>query len=435
MTAALTYTDARATLADRVNHEALAVAHGRLAPPDLGRMQQVMEALGRPQAAYPVIHLTGTNGKTSTARIAVTLLEEMGLGAGLYTSPDLGWVNERMQRNGAPVSNEEFAAALASVLAAERLVDGERLTWFELVTATALVWFADTAVDVAVIEVGMLGRWDATNVVESQVAVVTNVGLDHAAYAGPTRAHVAREKAGIVKPGCTLVQGETDPEIAALFDDRGQAATWRRDADWGLWENRVAVGGRLLDLYTPGSRYRDVFVPLHGPHMGDNAACALAAAEAFFAAPLPEEVVGAALGRASSPGRLEVVGHRPLVVLDGAHNAEGMQALLSSLREGFDVAGRTHVVFGALIGHDPAALLGLLDGAEVASVVACAPDWPRAVPAGEVAAAATRLGLAVSTVPRVADAVAAALERAAPDDAVVVCGSLYVVGEARRALT
>lgn len=431
----LTYPDACAALAERVNYESLAVAHGRLAPPDLSRMQRVMDALGRPQTSYPVIHLTGTNGKTSTARAVAALLAEMGLAAGTYSSPDLGWVNERIQRNGTPVSNDDFAEAVGSVLAAERVLDDVRLTWFELVTATAFVWFANAPVDVAVVEVGMLGRWDATNVVESQVAVVTNIGLDHTAYAGPTKAHVAKEKAGIVKPDSILIQGETDPDIAALFDDLGQAETWRRGADWGCWDNRVALGGRLLDLYTPGGRYREVFVPLHGAHMGDNVACALAATEAFFGAPLPEDVVEAGLGRVTSPGRLEVIDHRPLVVLDGAHNAEGMRALVTALREGFDVRGRTHVVFGALLGHDPAPLLAELEPLGVASLTACAPDWPRAIPAADIASAADGLGIPVQTISRVADAVGGAVGRATPDDLVLVCGSLYVVGEARTALT
>lgn len=431
----MTYDDARAALGDRVNYESLAAARGRLAPPDLARMQRITEALGRPHTTYPVIHVTGTNGKTSTARAISSLLEQMGLVAGLYTSPDLGRVNERMQRNGAPVSDDDFAEALGSVLAAEQLVGGERLSWFELVTATAFVWFADAPVDIAVVEVGMLGRWDATNVVESQVAVVTNIGLDHTAYAGPTRSDVAREKAGIVKPGSILVQGETDAALAALFEDLGQTETLRRGLDWGWTDNRVAVGGRVLDLYTPGARYEEMYVPLHGAYMGDNVACALAACEAFFGAPLPADVVEAGLAQATSPGRLEVVGHQPLVVLDGAHNTEGMEALLTALREGFDVPGRHHVVFGALTGHDPADLLGILDPARTASVTACAPDWARAIAATDIAAAAEGLGLPVTVVPRVSDAVSAAVAAARPDDLVLVCGSLYVVAEARRALT
>lgn len=431
----MNYTQARAALAERVNYEALSVVHGRLAPPNLSRIAQVLERLDDPQRSYPVIHVTGTNGKTSTARIVMSLLEQMGLTAGLYTSPDLGSVNDRMQRNGEPVGNDDFAEALATVLAVERLGDGDPLTWFELVTATAFRWFADAPVDVAVVEVGMLGRWDATNVADGQVAVVTNVGLDHTAYAGPTRQDVAREKAGIVKPGSVLVLGETDPEVAAEFDGRGQTETWRRELDWGCTQNRVAVGGRLVDLFTPGGRYDDVFLPLHGAYMGENAACALAAAEAFFGAPLSEDVVEAGLGGATSPGRLEVLGHQPLVVVDGAHNVEGMRALLSAIDEGFDVAGRIHLVFGALIGHDPRDLLGLVDGPRVDAVIACAPDWPRALPASETAAAATAVGLPAETAPSVAAAVSRAVDRAAPEDLVLVTGSLYVVAEARNALT
>ncbi|MGI8792895.1 MAG: bifunctional folylpolyglutamate synthase/dihydrofolate synthase [Acidimicrobiales bacterium] len=431
----MTYAEARQVLTGRVNVEALAVNHGRLAQPDLHRMQRIMEVLDQPQRSYPVVHLTGTNGKTSTARVLSSLVEHMGLVAGTYTSPDLGQVNERMQRNCDPIDDVSFAEALGAVVAVESLIEPDRLSWFELVTATALLWFADAPVDMAVVEVGMLGRWDATNVVDGQVAVVTNIGLDHAAYAGPTRADVAREKAGIVKPGSVLVLGETDPELASIFDDLGQAETWRRGPDWGWTDNRVAYGGRLLDLFTPNASYTEMFVPMHGAHMGDNVAAALAAAEAFFGEPLPEDVVEEGLAGATSPGRLEVVGHQPLVVLDGAHNVEGMRALLAALREGFDVTGRMHVVFGALIGHDPADLLAELDRDSVASFTACAADWPRAISASDIASAAERLGLPVATVPSVAKGVASAVAGAGPDDLVLVTGSLYVVGEARQTLT
>ncbi|HVM65280.1 MAG TPA: Mur ligase family protein, partial [Acidimicrobiales bacterium] len=275
LAAALAYLDAH------VNFE---TAPSRRAHPTLDRMRAVCALLGDPQAAYPVVHLTGTNGKGSSARMIAALLAAHGLSVGTYTSPHLERVNERIVWNGEPIDDATLADALLEFEPIEEHM-GVRMTHFEVLTAAALKWFADVAVDVAVLEVGLGGRWDATNVADGVVAVVTNVGLDHAEVIGPTRADIATEKAGIVKPGATLVLGEPDPALFPIFEARGADAIWARGRDFGWATNVVAVGGRLLDLYTPAGETPDVFVPLHGPHQGDNAACALAAAEAFFGRP------------------------------------------------------------------------------------------------------------------------------------------------------
>jgi dihydrofolate synthase/folylpolyglutamate synthase len=399
----------------------------------LDRMRRVVALLGDPQHAYPVLHITGTNGKGSTARMITALLAARGLSVGTYTSPDLERVNERLAWNGEPIADDAFVEVLDVVRRLEPVLD-EPPTRFEILTAAAFEWFANVAVDAAVIEVGLGGRWDATNVADGQVAVVTNVSLDHQEVIGPTRDDIAREKSGIVKPGSTLVLGETDPSLVAVFRATDADAIWQRDEDFGCVQNRLAHGGRLLELRTPGASYDDVLLPVHGAHQGDNAAIALAAVEAFVAGPFAPDVVAEAFAAVQLPGRLEVVGRRPLTVLDGAHNPAGARALAGAIDEAFGgVAGRVLVV-GLLAGRDPDEMLEALGAGRARLVVACPPPSPRALPPEHVAAAARRLGLATEVVPSVRDAVARARQAAEPDEMVLVTGSLYVVGTARAVL-
>lgn len=413
-----------------VNLEALAAGH--FDPPTLTRMERLCTLLGDPHEAIPAIHITGTNGKGSVARMATSLLAAHGLSVGTYTSPDLIRANERISRNGEPIDDEGLGEVVAAVAAAEQ-ASGVVPSRFEILTLAALRWFADVAVDAMVVEVGMGGRWDATNVVDATVAVVTNVGLDHADVLGPTRADIAREKSGIVKRGATLVLGETDDELVPIFAATEPDALWCRHQDFGVRANEVAVGGRVVDLYTPAASYDQVFLGLHGAHQADNAAAAVAAAEAFFGRALDEDVVREALTAVEIPGRFEVVGRRPLVVLDGAHNPDGCRAAATTL-EDFSVSGSPILVVGMNRGRSPAEMLAGLGAAHSALVIACAVDWPRAVPADEVAVAARDLGAEVEVVPAVADAVARALAVAGADDTVLVTGSLHVVGAARAAL-
>ena len=406
----------------------------RLGAPTLHRMEALCRLLGDPERSCPVVHLTGTNGKGSTARILSELFMAQGLTVGTYTSPNLERVNERLTRNGRPVDDAELAEVLGVLAGIEPLV-GERLNRFELLTAAAFLWFADSPVDVAVVEVGLGGRWDATNVVVPEVAVVTNVSYDHVEVLGPTLVDIATEKAGIVKPGCRLVVGETTPELRDVFlaaaDANGVAETWVRGEDFDCDDSTIAVGGRLLDLRTPGGRYPGIYLPLHGAHQGDNAACALAAAEAFFGAPLAVEVVEQAMDAVRVPGRAEVVGRAPLVVLDGAHNVAGARALARTLAEELPTEGETVVVLGMLHGRDPSAILEAFAAIGVRDLVTCTAPSPRAVPSAEIAEAARALGLHAQAADTVADAVALARGRVAHDGTLVVTGSLYVVTEAR----
>jgi len=424
LTAALRYLD------EHVNLEATA---GRVEGLSLERMRGLASVLGDPQDAFRVIHITGTNGKGSTTRIVTELLRESGLAVGTYTSPHLETVNERLAYDGEPISDAELAAVITHLAAIEPLLDA-RPSYFELLTAAAFHWFADRGVDAAVVEVGLLGRWDATNVVRSDVAVLTNVGHDHTDGVGDWRRRIAEEKTGIVKPDSTFVLGESDPELTDIFAAAPAAETWRRDLQFGCDRNDLAVGGRVLDLYTPGGRVEDLHLPLHGAHQGDNAAVALAAAEAFFGRQMPEDLVREAFAKVRVPGRFEIVHREPLVILDGAHNLDGAMAAAATLREEFTLTGSLVLVVGMLQGRDPAEMLEALGAADAGYVIACAPPSPRAIPAAEVAAIADRLGVVAEAVPDVPSALARALSFATSEDAVVVCGSLYVVGAARAAL-
>ena len=405
--------------------------------PSLERMRTLAALLGDPQSAYPSLHITGTNGKGSTAAMATALLGARGLKVGTYTSPNLSRVNERIACDGEPIDDAAFTDLLAQLAGVASVMD-EPPTRFELLTAAALTWFADEAVDVAVVEVGLGGTWDCTNVVDGTVCVVTSIGFDHAEVLGPTLEDIARDKSGIFGPGARVVVGETDPGLVDLLRraaaDAGAGPTWVRGEAFACTSNRMAVGGRLIDLRTPGAAYGELLLPLHGSHQADNAACALAAVEAFFGAPLHEDVVAEGLGSVRVPGRLEVVGRQPLVLVDGAHNAPGMVVLARSLMEELAVPGETVAVVGMLGGRDPSTMLGSLAEAGVRSVVCCTPDSPRALPATVIAEAARALGMAAEVVEEPAQATRAAVAAAGPEDRIVVCGSLYVVADAREAL-
>jgi dihydrofolate synthase / folylpolyglutamate synthase len=405
---------------------------GRVTSPTLEPITRLVEAMGEPQLAAPVIHVTGTNGKGSTAQMITRLLMAQGLSVGTYTSPHLERVNERMARNAAPITDEEFAEQVAAIADLEG-VTGVRPSYFEACTAAAFRWFSDTAVDVAVVEVGLLGRWDATNVVTAQVAVITNIGMDHNEFAGPTLVDIAREKAGIIKPVSAAVIGEVQAELVDVLSEPPAASRLRRGIDFETAGNQLAVGGRLVDLRTPTTIYPEVFVPLHGAHQGDNASIALAATEAFFAAPLSPDVVEEGFGGVVVPGRFEILGHQPLVIVDGAHNPPGADTCAQVFFDDFAPEGRRILVIGTL--REPTAMLEALRADEFDVVVACTAPSPRGVPVEKVAAAAHALGCdEVVALETVREACAYAVRSADGDDAVLAAGSLYVAGEARRAL-
>lgn len=399
----------------------------------LDRMTRLSGVLGDPHTAFPTIHITGTNGKGSTARMLSRLLEVHDLSVGLYTSPHLERYNERLMRNSEPISDAEFASQIATIAGLESLLDGPP-SHFEILTAAAFAWFADLAVDVAIVEVGLLGRFDATNIIDGDVVVVTNVGRDHTDFEGDWRANIAWEKAGIIKANSTVVLGETDPALQDVFLAEEHAEAVVRDRDFHLPKNELAVRGRLLNIESRGRTIDDVYVPVHGTHQGDNAALAVAAADAFFGRPIPDDLVHEAFAPLDLPGRFEVLERNPLLILDGAHNPDGALTTAAVLAEEFSAMERRVFVLGMLAARDHDEMLDALGIGEGDAVVATTPPSPRALPAEQLAKLLADRRVSVEVVPDVSDAVDRARFAAGPDDMILVTGSLYVVGEARAAI-
>jgi dihydrofolate synthase/folylpolyglutamate synthase len=389
---------AQARLAE-VNAEILERAPEHDLVPTLDRVQAVVQLLGDPQRAFRVVHITGTNGKTSTTRMIERLLREHGLRTGLFTSPHLTDVRERIAVDGDPLSAQRFVEIYEEVLPYLDLVDARldqhdlpRLTYFEVLVAMAYAAFADAPVDVAVVEVGMGGAWDATNVADGEVAVVTPVAVDHERFLGRDLATIATEKAGIVKPGAFVVLAEQQSEAAGALMRRAAevgAPVARAGLEFGVVQRELAVGGQLLTLGGLGAEYREVYLPLFGAHQAHNAAAALAAVEAFMgaqpatagvgsaatggtgvgavdgvrigrAAGLDPDVVRAAFADASSPGRLEVLRRSPTVLVDAAHNPAGARALAEAVQDSFAFTRLVGVV-AVLSDKDAAGILGALE--------------------------------------------------------------------------
>ena len=404
---------------------------GRVESPSLDNINTFMDLMGQPHLSYPVIHITGTNGKGSTTQIITQLLIAHGLQVGTYTSPHLETLTERISRNNEPISEQDFADCVAAIADIE-VIGGVRPSYFEVMTAAAFRYFADTAVDVAVIEVGMLGRWDATNVVNSSVAVITNIALDHTEFAGPRLEDIAFEKVGISKPGSVLVVGDTNEELREIWNAAESTAVLLRGNDFEVSENELAVGGRMIDVRTERAVYKELPLPLHGQHQGDNASIALTAVEEFFGNVLDIEVVREGFAAVRMPGRFEVLGRAPLVVIDGAHNPAGADVCAQVFFDDFSPEGKRILVVGALKGRDPQMLLSALRADEFDAVICCTAPTPRGIGANDLASAAKQMGceqvVACETVEAACDK---ALNIAREEDAVLVAGSLYVVGSAR----
>jgi len=405
-------------------------ASGRLRLPTLGRMQAIVGNLGSPHDDLDVIHITGTNGKGSTAAFAAQLLAGAGRRVGLYTSPHLHSVNERIVIDGEPVSEEILDRALLQVAdAAERV--GEQLSWFEAVTLAAFVIFKQAQVEAAVIEVGMLGHWDATNIVRGRVAVVTNVDMDHADEAGGTPGDIAREKAGIVKHGSTLILGDVDDDLVGIFLDRAPGTFYRCGIELRATNVRETTHGYVADLHTVQSKRRNISIGMRDRHQVGNALLALAAVEAFVGKRLDDEVVRRVLTQVAVPGRCELISTRPRVLLDGAHNPAAARALRSSLRAS---RGNRVLVIGVLSGRDHGEFLEAL-GVDDHTVIICTqPDNPRALPAAELAAAVPPSTATVVVEPSLARAGQIAALAAGNDGQVVVTGSMYVLDPLRRSI-
>jgi dihydrofolate synthase/folylpolyglutamate synthase len=412
--------------------------------PTLDRIAALAALLGDPQRACPVIHVTGTNGKTSTARMTETLLRARGLRTGLYTSPHLSSMRERICIDGEPLPAGDFVAAYEDVAPYAAMVDGQqalRLSFFEMLTAMAFAAFADAPVDVAIIEVGVGGTWDATNIADGAVAVVTPVALDHLAYLGDTVGAIATEKAGIIKPGAVAVLAR-QPEAAAAALARRAAEVavpmLTEGTDFAVTSRDLAVGGQRIGLSGLKGNYPDLLLPLFGAYQAQNAACALAAVEAFFGAvPLEEELVRDAFAATTAPGRLEVVRRSPVVIVDSAHNPAGMAASAAAVTEafGFDTLV---AVLAVSADKDVPGMLAELEPA-AASLVVTRNSASRSMDPGKLeqlaagvfgpgrVTAAPRLDDAIDTAAALADAASGGLGGAG----ILITGSTTTAGEAR----
>jgi dihydrofolate synthase/folylpolyglutamate synthase len=416
--------------------------------PSLDRIHAFIELLGDPQRAYPVIHLTGTNGKTSTARMIETLVRATGLRTGRFTSPHLQSMTERIVVDGSPLSDEDFVRAFNDVAPFTHLVDAEQdhpLSFFETVVGMAYAAFADAPVDVAVVEVGMGGAWDATNVVNGQVAVLTPISVDHAKYLGATPVEIAREKVGIIKPGASVVTAVQDDAVADVVIERCRevgATLLREGVDFGLRSRVPAVGGQMVSLQGLRGQHDEVLLPLFGAHQAQNAVLALAAVESFIGGsePLADDVVKDAFAEVTSPGRLEVVRRSPTVLLDAAHNPHGAHALVAALEDSFTFSPLIGVV-GVMADKDYEEMLRILEP-RLAHLVCTQNSTARSLPASELAETARGIfgHERVTSTPTLADAIdqAAALAEAGGvfgeaigSGGVLVTGSVVTVGEAR----
>lgn len=426
-------------------YQALLTRTGEANPrPRIEPVRRLAEYAGAPQQQFPVIQVAGTNGKTSTSRIIASLLREHGLTVGLMTSPHLTSFTERFEVSGEPINGVEL---LSSWLALEPLIhivdeelaakDQGPITFFEALVVLGLCAFADAPVDVAVLEVGMGGTWDATNIADAAVAVFTPIDLDHTAILGSTIAEIAQTKAGIIKPGSVVVSAAQDPAaaeaIAAAAENTGSPAYFA-DQHFAVTADQAAVGGRQLTVRGIGGSYDDLLLQLFGSHQAENAALALAAVEAFFGAekPLGEEIVAAGIAAATSPGRLQLIGHEPTVIVDAGHNPHGIRASLSAFREAFQFA-ELAVVCGVLAEKDAAGVLGQL--AAVADFAVLTPiNSERSLTEDALWAYADECfaGVTNTVADSVADALATARQWAGEQDGrgVLVIGSVLLAGEA-----
>ena len=310
--------------------------------PSLDRILALVDALGSPHLTYPTIHIAGTNGKTSTARMIDQLLANLGYRVGRYTSPHLESFTERISIKGEPISDLEMIKTYEDIHLYLDLIDSRQshpISYFEALTAMAFVAFAEHPVDIAVIEAGMGGQWDATNVISSQVSVMTPIGLDHMEYLGNTVEAIAQTKAGIFKPESNVVLAAQSGQVAKVLlaqVAKVSAQPFRQGVEFSLKNRALAVGGQLLSIQGVYGDYNEIFLPLYGDHQGNNAAVALAAVEVFAGVKLDTELVQDAFSKVSSPGRCEIVYKDPTVIIDAAHNPHGVSAIANTLNTEFD---------------------------------------------------------------------------------------------------
>ncbi len=426
------YDDMLEWLDSHVSMEATGIT--RVPRPTLDRIRQVCDIMGNPERAQPVIHITGTNGKGSTARMVTELLIARGLSVGTYSSPNLQRVNERIAYCNDPISDEDLCSIMLEMDSFERML-GFKLSRFELLTACAYRWFADRPVDVAVIEVGLGGLWDATNVAEADVAVITNISYDHVEILGPTLRDIATEKAGIIKNNSIVVVGEQDPELVKVFEAAsssvGASQILTYGQDFSCPTIRPVTGGLVLSLHTPWSIHEDLFLSLYGKYQGHNAILAVTAVEAFFNAAYPADLLQRVFAEITFAGRCEVLGRDPLIVCDGAHNVAGMEALASILRDYFADLSPKVLVTGMLEGRDPEAMLQKMRYGGVDKVVVVPAPSQRSLDVNILRNAAVASGFETILAKSIVEGLQLGGALAGTGGMLVIAGSLYVVGAAR----
>ncbi|NMR31239.1 bifunctional folylpolyglutamate synthase/dihydrofolate synthase [Crystallibacter degradans] len=421
--------------------------------PRMEPLYRAMEILGEPNKAFASIHLTGTNGKTSTARIIEAGLRAHGLRTGRYTSPHLTKVTERISIDGEPVRDETFVRIWDEIRPYLEIVDTElaaasepRLTYFECVTILAIAVFADEPVEVAVIEVGLGGITDATNVIDGQVSVITPISLDHTDLLGETTEEIALEKAGIIKPGSFLISAAQPADAAQVLLEKAQdvGVPFRFEGvEFGVESRLMAVGGQQLTIAGLAGRYEDLLLPLHGAHQAQNAAVAVAALEAFLGGGVKElniELLREGFSQVTSPGRLEVLRTAPTVIVDAAHNPDGMRATAAAVKEAFNLSRLVPIV-GVLREKDAIGLLEQLKehlGDLVDEICVTVSNSPRAIPAEQLAEDAMAAGFAEGSIhvaQKLDDAIEWAVERAESQNdlagGVLITGSITLVADAR----
>lgn len=417
--------------------------------PTLDRVTETLDILGDPQNSYPSVHITGTNGKTSTTRMIDALLGAFGVRTGRFTSPHLVDVRERITIEGDSISPDEFvrtwediAPYIEMVDRAHAETDGTKLSFFEVFTVMAFAAFADHPVDAAVVEVGMGGRWDATNVIDAGVGVIMPIAIDHEKWLGSTIREIAEEKAGIIKPGQIVIVAKQQEEALRVIEERAaqvDAIVRLEGRDYEVLDRQLGVGGQMITVRTPAAVYEDVFVPLFGDYQASNAAAAIAAVEAFMGGrALDAKVVEAGMLGATSPGRLQVVRHSPTIIVDAAHNPAGAHTLGESISEAFDFE-RVVGVYSAMGDKDIEGVLGEVEP-YLDSIVITQMPGPRAKPAEEIAQIAREVFGAdrVDVQEDILEAIATAVnlgesgDESAPATGVVVFGSVLLAGEVLR---
>lgn len=408
--------------------------------PGLDRMTELLDLMGRPHEGYPVIHVAGTNGKTSTARLASLVLVAHGLTTGTYTSPHLQRIEERLAINGRVSTSEEFALAITDVAAFADLREGAGETpntYFELTTAAAFAFFADQAVNAAVVEVGLGGRLDSTNVVDAEVCVVTSIGVDHTEFLGEDIGEIAAEKLAITGLGSILVTGELpEPAMEAANGRARELGIQHRryDHDYGIESYERGVGGWVTTIRGAEATYEDIFLPIHGRYQLTNLAMAIASAEALVGRKLDAEALRDAAAVATAPGRMEALASSPFLMVDGAHNADGVESLVASLQEEYPTT-KWQILFGVMGDKNVDLMIERL-GPVASGIVTTAVDEKRAVPAVELARKVAELlpEVPVLAAENVEYGVDMARAEAGSEGAVLVTGSIYMVGEVRNLL-